>query len=285
MRVVQFDNVAAFGARVTPFLIEREAENCFTLGRLSELSGVAGHEPPPLMWIVEAGDGRAVAAATMSSRRESARQHPVVVTRTSPAAVDALVDHLFRTGVHPPGVTAPDPTAGEFTTAWCARTGRGQRLVHALGLYHLTRVRPPRPVGGNFRPAAEHDAPRLVEWAEDFYRELQFPESRPHCEKVTADRIREGRSFLWCDPERVSVATWAGRTPNGVRINFVYTPPQYRGRGYASACVAALTQRMLDAGRHFCFLFTDLANPTSNHIYRAIGYEHLADFKHIDFAD
>jgi predicted GNAT family acetyltransferase len=39
-----------------------------------------------------------------------------------------------------------------------------------------------------------------------------------------------------------------------------------------------VSQAELDAGRRFCFLFTDLANPTSNHIYQAIGYEAVRDF-------
>jgi len=56
----------------------------------------------------------------------------------------------------------------------------------------------------------------------------------------------------------------------------VYTPPAYRRRGYASACGAALSQLILDAGRRFCFLYTDLANPTSNQIYQQIGYEHVS---------
>jgi hypothetical protein len=42
--------------------------------------------------------------------------------------------------------------------------------------------------------------------------------------------------------------------------------------GHASALVAALSQRMLDTGKKFCFLNTDLANPTSNDIYRKLGY-------------
>ena len=68
-----------------------------------------------------------------------------------------------------------------------------------------------------------------------------------------------------------------GPTPNGIRIGPVYTPPEFRGRGYASACVAAASQLQLDAGRRFCFLFADLSNPTSNHIYQEIGYEPVGD--------
>jgi predicted GNAT family acetyltransferase len=66
-------------------------------------------------------------------------------------------------------------------------------------------------------------------------------------------------------------------TPNGSRIGPVYTPPDLRRRGYASAVVAAASQAQLDAGARFCFLFTDLANPTSNRIYQAIGYEPVRD--------
>jgi hypothetical protein len=41
--------------------------------------------------------------------------------------------------------------------------------------------------------------------------------------------------------------------------------------------VAAVSQSQLDAGRRSLYLFTDLANPTSNHIYQAIGYEPVRD--------
>ena len=53
-----------------------------------------------------------------------------------------------------------------------------------------------------------------------------------------------------------------------------------RGQGYASAVVAQLSQRELDAGQEWCSLFTDVANPTSNHIYAEIGYEPRCDFHH-----
>jgi predicted GNAT family acetyltransferase len=62
----------------------------------------------------------------------------------------------------------------------------------------------------------------------------------------------------------------------------VYTPPELRGRGYASALVARVTQHLLDGGRDYCFLYTDLANPTSNKIYVNVGYEYVCDS--VDYA-
>jgi hypothetical protein len=66
-------------------------------------------------------------------------------------------------------------------------------------------------------------------------------------------------------------------------VNFVYTPPEFRGRGYASNLVAHLSQELLDEGRKFCFLFTDLANPVSNSIYQKIGYRPVSDSERWEF--
>ena len=95
--------------------------------------------------------------------------------------------------------------------------------------------------------------------------------------------------LLWEDSgEPVSTAGWGGPTPNGVRVAPVYTPPELRGRGYATALTAELSQRLLDGrlfegGRRFCFLYTDLANTTSNAIYERIGYRRVAESAEIVF--
>ena len=92
-----------------------------------------------------------------------------------------------------------------------------------------------------------------------------------------------GGILLWEDGgEPVSLAGWGGPTPNGIRVGPVYTPPELRGRGYATALTAELSQRLLDGrllegGRRFCFLYTDLANPTSNAIYERIGYRRVGE--------
>jgi uncharacterized protein len=83
---------------------------------------------------------------------------------------------------------------------------------------------------------------------------------------------------LWEDGgEPVSLVAWGSPTPTGIRIGPVYTPPEHRGRGYASALTAHVSSEQLAAGRSFCFLYTDLANPTSNKIYVAIGYRRVCD--------
>ena len=91
--------------------------------------------------------------------------------------------------------------------------------------------------------------------------------------------------YLWADEggEPVALVGAGGRTPRGIRIGPVYTPPAHRGRGYASNLVAAVTQRQFDDGRAFCFLFTNLANPTSNRIYQGMGYQPVIDIDQWQF--
>ena len=123
----------------------------------------------------------------------------------------------------------------------------------------------------------------LTDWNIKFTRDVEQPLTGD--ERGMVQRaIEGGRLFVWKDPQPVSMAAWAGPTPRGVRVNMVYTPPELRRRGYASAAVSALTKRLLDSGRKFVFLFTDLSNPTSNKIYQQMGYEAVCDINEVDFA-
>ena len=71
----------------------------------------------------------------------------------------------------------------------------------------------------------------------------------------------------------------------GARIGPVYTPPEERGRGYASNLVANVSAGALERGAGACYLYTDLGNPTSNTIYRRLGYRQVAESSMIVFGD
>ena len=61
-----------------------------------------------------------------------------------------------------------------------------------------------------------------------------------------------------------------------VRIQAVYTPPAYRRRGYASADEGGISGHLVRMGNRV-LLFTDLGNPTSNSVYRRIGFRAVAE--------
>jgi hypothetical protein len=73
------------------------------------------------------------------------------------------------------------------------------------------------------------------------------------------------------------MAGYSRELPTAIGVAFVYTPPYFRGKGYATSCVAQLSRMALDKGYKKCVLYTDLLNPTSNSIYQRIGYKPVCD--------
>ena len=144
------------------------------------------------------------------------------------------------------------------------------------------------PASGGARHATEADATLLQRWMVAFVAEAlpHDPAIDDGGRAIVESRLlaEDAGLWVWEDGGRVvSVAGYGGPTPNGIRIGPVYTPLELRGNGYATALVAELSAWLLAGGRTFCFLYTDLANPTSNAIYRRIGYRQVCDSANIVF--
>lgn len=136
------------------------------------------------------------------------------------------------------------------------------------------------------RNATMADRELVRDWTTRFVEEAVPDEVIPVEEIVRAaeQRIADAKLFLWIkNDSAVCMAQLTGSTPNGIRISGVYTPPDWRGKGFASALVAHVSQRQLDAGRRFCFLYTDAENPVSNRIYQRIGYREVCECRQVLF--
>jgi uncharacterized protein len=272
------DDVEDFLAAAGSFLEAREAEHNLILGVCTNIRRYPDvvADNPPVFLTVTASDGRPVAA---SFRMPPFNQ---VLSEIDDAdAVDLLADWLADAGHQLPGVLGPKVAARGFVERWRERTGTRSELTIAERIFRLATVVPPRAATGAWRIAEEGDRTLIRDWYQAFVDEAAPNDPPPDDVDAIIDRLvrRIGRTiYLWEDAGRpVCLVGAGGETPHGTRIGPVYTPPEFRGRGYASNLTAAVSQEQLDAGRRFCFLFTDLANPTSNRIYQAIGYEAVTD--------
>lgn len=250
--------------RAGSFLEGDEAQNCLLLGIGASLAeGDMTLPEPPILATVEDG-GRVVLAAICTP------PHNLMLSTGEVSAVRALCDGLERDGVDLPGVTGPAAGAEAFAEAWA---GSERELTMRQGVYSSAKVIPPAHPGGALRVARKADHERLVAWTLAFNAEAGNAGSDAGARRIVAEVTRQRRMFVWeNDGEPVAVAAARQPTPHGIRVGYVYTPPERRRRGYASAVTAGATQAMLDEGYARCFLFTDLANPTSNAIYQRIGY-------------
>jgi predicted GNAT family acetyltransferase len=203
--------------------------------------------------------------------------------RTVPeGAIRLLAEHLCAQRIMTPGVVAEKELALAFACAFAAKSGGAYFIATDERLYRLDRVEDVAIVG-ELRPASERDMHFLPFWMKAFTDEC-FHENAP----------LEAESARWCVERStmyiledgglpVSMAGSSRQLPRGRAVGPVYTPPYLRGKGYATACVALLSQIILEKGNDYCALFTDLENPVSNSIYQRIGYRPICDFREIKF--
>ena len=268
MRVVQLSDPAEFLRQAEPLLLGDEARHNLILGLAGTLRDHPTLYPDYGLWLVE--DGGAAAGAALRTR-----PHNLVLARGSDEAVALLASSI---GEQLPGVVGALPEVDLFVAARGARAKPRARQ----GIYALRAVIPPRPTSGRPRPATRADRPLLLDWWRAFAIEA-LGETEPDETRVARSvdhklRGPAGGISLWeAEGRPVSAVGYGSPTPTGIRVGPVYTPPGQRGRGYASALTAHVSAEELAAGRRFCFLYTNLANPTSNKIYLAIGYERVCD--------
>ena len=157
------------------------------------------------------------------------------------------------------------------------------------GIYRLDEVADLEPPPGEPRQATASDFELILEWIVDFWADAGIEPAdgerlrRRLTIDLESDPLVADYWFWTVDGQPVSMSGCRRPTRNGMSIGPVYTPARWRGRGYASALVAAQSQWILDAGKSFLCLYTDMANPTSNAIYQRIGYVKIGDSAEIRF--
>jgi predicted GNAT family acetyltransferase len=200
-------------------------------------------------------------------------------------AAVALGRALHERGEPAYGINGALPAARLVADETARLVGGEVEMAQRTRLHAIDELVPPRPVPGRLRVARSEDLDLVLRWfdafeadaAEQAGREEQRP-PEAHDAETMLPRIEQGRVWLWEDEHGEPVHLTACNPPAfGVaRVGPVYTPGEQRGRGYAKAAVADLTQTLMDEGLRVC-LFTDQANPVSNRVYEAVGYRPVVD--------
>lgn len=271
--VRRYEDVQTFHAQVGGFLSAREAEHNLLIGLASRV-GSQTLDPGEALLAAAFREDRPVLAAVRAGF------HLVLSDCDDPNAVAPMAAEVRDAMGSLSGVNGPVRVARQFTDAWSSLTGAQARLSMSQRIYLAETTDPPDGVPGAMRTIEGADRDLLIDWVRAFHAEATpGPAMQSPAETVDRRLLEDPDGVvLWEDArDPVAMAAVTGPTPNGIRVGLVYTPPEHRNHGYASALVAALTRRELDRGRRFCFLYTDLANPTSNRIYQRIGYRPVTD--------
>jgi predicted GNAT family acetyltransferase len=193
-------------------------------------------------------------------------------------AVSLLIEAIHRRWAEIPGVTGHREIADPFAARWCKDSGTSIRSTMAQRIYRLDSVSDVPPVPGRMRPATMADKDLVSRWRRSFTVEAIDPSGRNIPERDVTPSIEKGAVYLWeYLGKPVSMVMKSRPTDHGMTIGLVYTPPELRGHGYATACVTGACRDILQSGYDFCTLYTDLSNPTSNSIYMKIGFKPVCD--------
>jgi predicted GNAT family acetyltransferase len=268
-----------FRSLVEPLVGADEARHTVMLGVLDAIERTPQRYPQFVLWVVEQ-DGRTQAAALRTPP-----YHAVVAQPLSAEALDELARVMHEESPDLPGVNGLRPQVDDFGAAWACLSGGSAVERMRLILHRLERLEEVPVPPGLMRAAAPGDRPLLIEWMRAFAVETGVQGGADELEKGIDGRLGEPLGLMvWEDDGAVvSIAGSVASSPGCGRVGPVYTPPELRGRGYATALVRELTAARLAAGARTMVLYTDVANPTSNAIYRRIGYEPLCEAVELDF--
>lgn len=277
MDVVLTEDVAHFARRARHF-IERDRFSTNIIGVNLELQLGAEEEPAEGSFFALVLDGDSVVGIAME--RPPRR---LFLPRLPDGAAVALAGAIAASGRRPPGAGGEKTTVASFSRAWKQLTAEGSKVVRVTRLYLLETLRPPAGVPGAPRRAGVGDVACVLGFLQAFHGEASLG-SPPPTEAFALSRLARREVFLWdFDGTPVALACVSAPAFGVARVGPVYTPPARRTSGYGSAVTAAASAGALAGGASHVILYADLANPTSNSIYKKIGYRPLLDSEERDF--
>ena len=284
MEVLRPGDAAAFLELARPLLERDEARNQLPLGIAGNLVQHPDAYDVVRFWVARDRD------ETVGAAVRTGPFNLVLGDPSSEEALGPLIDAVLADDPEVPGIAGNVPFVEPAAERLADGSGRTAERILSLGVYGLTSVREVARAPGEPRAADPADRALLLRWLRAFADE-SLPDPKEDFRRMEHNlESRFGAAgagfWLWDDGgEPVSLAGFSGPTPTGIRIGPVYTPPERRRRGYATTLVADLSAWLLARGHRACFLYTDLANPTSNRIYVDIGYERVCDAMEFRFRD
>ena len=212
---------------------------------------------------------------------------PLIISDMEAKALSILAHTLKAMEIKLISVGGPHIASQSFAKYWGQYRGKRNQLTLRQAVYEVSKVIMPDHNQGLMLLATEEHETIVFEFLLGFIHDC-FPHD-PHPQKRAREmcirHLHNQSLFLWknVDQHIVSMAAVVRESKNASTISLVYSPPSFRGLGYARRLVATLSQAQLDEDKSYCNLLADLDNPTSNSMYQKIGYQNIGEFHHYAF--
>lgn len=278
MRVTEIADAQSFLRSTSDLLMREEVANNLLLSSSLTLARSSSGRLPNLSYFQVAREKvLEFAALNVSGRR-------LLLSTGTVDAAHALGREFRSRSLPLKCIFGPTALADAFSSGLVAEGSKPLQIKHDLlqltaGATTLEGSDNP---SGLWRTGKSKDYEMLLQWTRQFVSECAHDESPEESAELIRRYLENRQIFIWEDRHRpVAMAGFSGQTPNGTRINMVYTEPSARGHGYARGLVLALSRKLLapTAGKKFSSLFVDSKNTAALRLYKKIGYQHSADFR------
>ena len=277
MKIKQYNSTSNFLKDNLPFLERQEAANNLLIG-IPMSMGKFPFDDKKLK-LVSVSDKNGVVISVVQT---PPRNLLMYCEQKGVNYFNTLIDFLIHNNFEVNGVLGPYHEMVEFADHWNAFTGQRWQFNFKQKAYQLRELIEVPISNGDFRLATMDDHDLATEWFRAFLIEALGGEELQHASEIAKSKIENEELYLWENNEIVSMACSARPTRNCITVNYVYTPQQLRGKGYASSVTYHLSKLLLQQYK-YCALFTDLSNPTSNSIYQKMGYREVGRWCTINF--
>ena len=186
---------------------------------------------------------------------------------------ESVLDEIHRSVADAVGVPhrimAPQLTAKYLAERSPGANGVSIRFQARWHTYRLDDVdRPCDETRGRLRQGRSEEAELIAQWGRAFGEEQPAPVD---VSEFMLRKLSTGDLFVWDDSGAKTMLSLSGPAGKGIRISGVYTPPEFRGNGYASAAIAALSHAQLRNGMDFVVLAVTAGNPAEQ-LYQQLGF-------------
>ncbi len=206
----------------------------------------------------------------------------VLLSTGKSEAVERLVDYGRTKHWDIKGIMGARESVEKFSLKWQNKgTYSAVNLTKRFTIFQSFRLpkenRPPD--GGTLEivQAGELEWPRIRLWATIFADEANPALDRQATILMAKSMLKNKCLYLLKEGmQSLGMAGFGRNTPNCMVINMVFTPPELRGRRYASYLVSSMVMMAKKRGFNSCLLFSD--HLKEKNLYQAIGFEVAGDF-------
>ncbi|WP_404456039.1 GNAT family N-acetyltransferase [Virgibacillus necropolis] len=267
---LHFENDAEkYSDLVEPLLLKKEACNNLMLGLLNRIAeGRSVYKDVFLGYVEE--DGEVIFAFMQTPPNNWIFPDVDSIEEGVPKAIAGF---LRDNNLGVPGILGPETLVKPFVEEW-ERLNDVLSSVHMKQLiYQLDEVNSVPQTDGDLVEAHANDYQLISEWLVQFGRKVNEATTKGDAENLATQFLNNRSAYFWkVNGKPVSMINRSRSTKNGATVNAVFTPDEHKRKGYATSSVAAFTSKLLRDGANFCSLYTDADYPTSNRIYKKIGY-------------